>query len=117
MMNATTFPAEHLIRSLFRLIDTLDRPLRRHQLEIRLADGSHMSLSTQGRQMALVGKGYDVVLDHQAGKLWSKYAVDGDQMSYRGVPRLLITHHIHNHGGISEYYQLKPKPSLDSGLR
>lgn len=116
-MNATTFPAEHLIRSLFRLLDTLDRPLRCHRFEIRLADGGHVSLSTNGRQLSLAGRGYDVVLDHEAGRLWAKYVVDGDPMSYRDVPRLLISHHIHNHGGISEYYRLQPTPRLDSGLK
>jgi len=44
---------------------------------------------------------YEVLLDHDPARFWSKYT-DMAGMVYARVPRLLVTHHITRHGGASE---------------
>ena len=45
---------------------------------------------------------YEVLIDHDPPRFWSKFNFDDDWSVYREVPRLLVAHHITRHGGIAE---------------
>jgi hypothetical protein len=42
---------------------------------------------------------YEVLLDHDPPRFWTKYSDNGTTL-YAKVPKLLLTHHITRHGGI-----------------
>jgi hypothetical protein len=43
---------------------------------------------------------YEVLLDHEPARFWTKYGHEDSGVLYAEVPRLLITHHIVRRGGI-----------------
>ena len=45
---------------------------------------------------------YEVLIDHDPPRFWSKFNFEDDWSVYREVPRLLVAHHITRHGGIAE---------------
>lgn len=55
---------------------------------------------------------YEVLLDHEPPRFWRAYSSQQYGVLYRGVPRLLVAHHIVRRGGIATIdYEVKEPAS------
>ena len=93
------------MRSMFDFLDAKGARNATASAEIVLANGQIMTVRAGGPGVHSVPAdppfiAYEVLLDHDPPPFWSKYGITGSM--YDEVPRLLVTHHITRHGGITQ---------------
>ena len=90
---------------LFDFIDAKASPESIAEVEIRLGDGGMVTVRAGGPgKLHAPGRrpftAYEVHIDHDVARFWSKYSQEEGTCVYAQVPRLLLAHHITRHGGI-----------------
>jgi hypothetical protein len=76
------------------------------EVELQLRSGQHMTVGAGGPGVHCAPDfppfdTYEVVLDHDPPRFWSRYT-DDVGLVFANVPRLLISHHITRSGGVLE---------------
>jgi hypothetical protein len=100
------------ILRIFAYLDLHGSQRATSEVQLGLANGQNMSIAAGGRGVKSAPLGapfllYEVALDHDPPRFWSKYT-DDVGLLYAFVPRLLICHHVIRHGGIDQYRYLSP---------
>lgn len=94
------------IEKVFAYIDEQGGPLVIAMAELVLGNNSTMTLQAGGGDLTLSPstppfETYQVLLDQEPPRFWRRYTEKDDVYIYSHVPRLLVTHHIVRHGGLS----------------
>ena len=95
-------------------LDECASTTRTAEVEMVLGDGGLMMVRAGGPGTLCSParppfQAYEVHLNHGSSRFWSRYAAKGGMDVYSRVPKLLVTHHITRHGGITDY-ALATKP-------
>lgn len=92
------------IAEVFEHLDSAGGPVVVAEAILSLGNGTEMTVRAGGLgDLSSPARppfsSYEVFLDHDPARFWRRYT-DDDQLLYRHVPRMLVTHHVVRHGGI-----------------
>jgi hypothetical protein len=92
----------------FAYLDLYGSPRRTAEAAIELNTGESMTVRAGGAGVRACPAGvcgpytaYEVMLDHEPPRFWTRYGSDPNGIVFAQVPGLLITHYITRRGGIS----------------